>query len=129
MWTPPNPKRFNALVYACVAKIPYGKVATYGQIASLIPPDMGEDPDQYHRLGARWVGQALRQTPADVDIPWHRVVNSQGRISLRVPADAYEQQVRLEAEGVVFSGAGRINLKIFRWNVEEIDFDEDLDDV
>ncbi len=88
-------KHFES-VYALVCQIPAGKVTTYGQIARWLGWERG----------ARTVGWALRSAPADV--PWHRVVNGRGGISLLENA---EQRLRLESEGVVFDALGRINLK------------------
>lgn len=88
-------------VWNIVAQIPKGRVTTYGQIAM--------------RLGdlrlARTVGYAMRACPEG--LPWHRVVNSQGRISL-AGEGAEMQMVLLEAEGIVFE-EGRIDLKKYLW--------------
>jgi len=93
-------------VYAVVRRIPAGKVATYGQIAALagLP------------RRARFVGYALHALPNGSVIPWHRVVNAAGRLSLGAvsPAGALEQRIRLELEGVRFV-AGRVPLRQFRW--------------
>lgn len=88
-------KHFES-VYALVRQVPAGKVTTYGQIARWLGWERG----------ARTVGWALRSAPADV--PWHRVVNGRGGISLFETA---EQRLRLESEGVAFDALGRINLK------------------
>ena len=93
-------------IWRTVADIPYGKVATYGQIAELagIP------------RGARQVGYALHQTPAGLDIPWHRVINARGEISFPPETEAYRRQrERLYTEGIVFI-AGRIDLNVYGWN-------------
>ncbi len=96
---------FFARVRALVCCIPAGRVATYGQIARLL--------EQPH--GARAVGWALRGLPAGTGVPWHRVVNAAGRISLRDPQGAAEQRRRLEAEGVAFGPDGRIDLERHAW--------------
>jgi methylated-DNA-protein-cysteine methyltransferase related protein len=92
-------------VWQLVKKVPHGKVATYGQIARLAGIE-GQ---------ARFVGYALhglKQTPG---IPWHRVINSQGKISLSgLPAK--RQRRLLEMEKIIFSPSGKIDLKIFQWN-------------
>ena len=110
---------FVGRVHALIAHIPPGRVATYGQIASLAG---------YPRH-ARHVGQALAHVAPGLHLPWHRVVNAQGRISSRggrangpqhhrgQPVE-HRQQRLLEAEGVVFR-AGRIDLERFRWRPEE----------
>ncbi|MDF1513409.1 MAG: MGMT family protein [Anaerolineae bacterium] len=89
-------------VHAIVRQIPVGKVATYGQIAFWLG----------WTHGARTVGWAMRVRPTGDPIPWHRVVNGKGRISI---ADNEEQRVRLEMEGVVFDATGQIDLKTFQW--------------
>ena len=91
-------------VYALVARIPEGKVATYGQIAlSLGLP-----------RGGRTVGWALRQCPPY--LPWHRVVNAQGRISGSPAGPRHVvQRARLEGEGIVFDASGRIDLEGCGW--------------
>lgn len=115
MWNPPDPSAFFAEVYEVVRQIPEGRVCTYGWVASLIPPPEGSDPEQYRRLGARWVGTALRAL-RDPSVPWHRVINGQGKISLPVGSSgAQTQRRRLEAEGVTFGADDRIDLSQFGW--------------
>jgi methylated-DNA-protein-cysteine methyltransferase related protein len=95
-------------IYNIVRQIPPGKVATYGQVAELAGL-----PRQ-----ARLVGYALfKVAPAD-QVPWQRVINAQGEISLspqRYGADDL-QRLLLEDEGVQFSPAGKVNLKQYRWD-------------
>jgi methylated-DNA-protein-cysteine methyltransferase-like protein len=92
-------------IYAVVRRIPRGRVATYGQVAELA------------RLGghARQVGYALHALRPDDAIPWHRVINAQGRVSGRAEpgADRIQRQL-LEREGVGFDG-DRIDLDRYRW--------------
>ncbi len=98
--------KFFERVYQVVRQIPPGKVATYGQIARLL----GEPH------AARTVGWALRASDSS-DIPWHRVINAQGRISAagrRVEGDL--QRAMLEDEGIRFDGAGRIDLDVYQWD-------------
>jgi methylated-DNA-protein-cysteine methyltransferase-like protein len=104
---------FQAHVYAVVESIPAGRVMTYGQVAALIPPPPGVDLRGYERVKARWVGYAMAECPEDV--PWHRVVNSRGRISLRPGEGAEVQRLLLTDEGVVFDEAGRIDLVCLAW--------------
>ena len=108
-----------ARIYRCIKCIPEGKVATYGQIAKLIDAS-----------GARQVGYALSATPADVDIPWHRVINAKGDISQRSDGNAdSEQHRRLLCEGVMPNKNARINLSQYRWQPSFEDFlDDDVDD-
>ena len=92
-------------IWRVVALIPRGQVATYGDVAA-----------QAGMPGAaRRVGRALKHLPQGTRIPWHRVVNAQGRIALAAgSASEYTQRERLEAEGVTFQPGGRINLCTFR---------------
>ncbi len=88
-----------------VDQIPEGYVATYGQIAKLVGS-----------CGARQVGYALAALPDEIKIPWHRVINSQGRISMRSRHEGHEdQRILLVSEGVDFDDGGKINLELFRW--------------
>ena len=108
---PPDPTTFNRQVWEVVRQIPAGRVATYGQIARLIPPPPGVDPQDYPAFGPRWVGSAMAACPNDV--PWQRVLNAKGEIS---PRPGAEQQRRLlEAEGVAFDARGRVDLSRFGW--------------
>jgi len=89
-----------------VALIPYGKVASYGQIAK-----MAGLPKH-----ARLVGYVLKHLDAAAEIPWHRVINSQGKISLSKLNDQGEniQRLKLLAEGIMVTG-DKINLKQYQW--------------
>jgi methylated-DNA-protein-cysteine methyltransferase-like protein len=94
------------LIYAMVDRIPPGQVATYGQIARLLGQPRG----------ARQVGYALAALSPDSPVPWHRVVNAQGRISPRGLDGAHDlQRLLLEDEGVAFDVQSRINLSRFAW--------------
>lgn len=122
MWNPPNPRAFNLLVWEIVRQIPEGVVSTYGQIASMIPPPDGSDPEEYKQLGARWVGSAMRAKP-DSPIPWHRVINTQGKISLpEGSADAETQRRKLEMEGVQFNKNAKVDLKRIGWTGPDKDW-------
>jgi methylated-DNA-protein-cysteine methyltransferase related protein len=100
----------HADIYSKVALIPEGRVATYGQIAKLTG-----------RCGPRQVGTALARVPAGLDVPWQRVVNARGEISARAEGGpSARQRERLEREGVVFNGRGRIDLKCFGWTTQEM---------
>lgn len=105
---------FARKVYALVRRIPRGRVATYGSLASQIPPPSGVNPLGYERVRARWVGDAMAHCPEDV--PWHRVVNAQGRISPRPGFDPALQRHLLQLEGVVFTEDGGIDLGRFGWS-------------
>ena len=100
---------FYECVYALVRQIPPRKVMTYGQVATLLGQPRA----------ARAVGYALRFLPAGTDVPWHRVINHRGQISLRTPIESpLLQRLLLEEEGVVFDGAGRVDLDLYRWQGE-----------
>jgi len=93
-------------IYTVVRRIPRGRVATYGQIARLagLPGH------------ARQVGYALHALPDGTSVPWHRVVSARAQISPRSAGDwMYEQQRRLEEEGVEFDALGRLALPRYRW--------------
>lgn len=91
--------------FLVLASIPAGRVSSYGKIAELA--GMGKRA----RLVGRWLGQL----PDDTQLPWHRVLNSQGKLSL--PADSpsgAKQRARLLAEGVLVRD-GRVNLGQYAW--------------
>jgi methylated-DNA-protein-cysteine methyltransferase-like protein len=93
-------------IYAVVRRIPRGRVATYGQVAALagIPGH------------ARQVGYALHALPAESGVPWHRVINARGEISLRALNDNDRlQRMLLVREGVRLSREGKISLDHYRW--------------
>ncbi len=108
--SPPNPQEFNERVWQLVRQVPRGKVATYGQIALMLPPPPRVAFDSYRSLGPRWVGGAMAACPDDV--PWQRVINSQGKISER--PGAQKQRQLLEKEGIVFV-KDKIDLKKYGW--------------
>ena len=108
MKTPKNPDPAAALytrIYSAVRRIPKGRVSTYGRIAKLAGAP-----------GPRVVGYAMAALNAHSQVPWQRVVNHKGEISLRKGGDGELRQRRLlEAEGVRFSLRGRIDLKVYAW--------------
>ena len=111
-WTsPPKRQEFNERVWKLARQIPQGKVASYGQLALMLAPPAGVEASTYRAFGPRWVGGAMAACPGDV--PWQRVLNSQGKISQRPGAE--KQRKMLEAEGVAFKN-DRVDLKIYGWN-------------
>ena len=96
------------LILAVVVTIQEGKVASYGQVAALVGLPKH----------ARLVGRVLSRMDDSSEVPWHRVINVQGRISLSRLDDLgfNEQQARLLSEGVVIKN-GKINFKDFGWNI------------
>lgn len=108
--SPPNQQAYYEKVWSLVRQIPRGKVATYGQIALMLPRPEGVDPESYRAFGPRWVGGAMAACPGDV--PWQRVINSQGKISQR--PGAQKQRELLESEGVEFV-KDKVDLKKYGW--------------
>lgn len=97
-------------IWQVVAAIPPGRVATYGAIArhAGLPG------------AARRVGAALRGLPAATRIPWHRVINASGRLSLPEDSATWRlQRERLQAEGVEFRANGSVDLDRFHWNPQQ----------
>ena len=98
-------------IWETIADIPPGHVANYGQIAEIagIP------------RGARQVGYALRHSPSDLELPWHRVIQSSGKSAFDPNSRAFRlQRDRLADEGVVMLN-GKVNMAKYRW---EPDLDE-----
>lgn len=94
-------------IYSIIKNIPKGKVASYGMIA-----------DIHGGCTARMVGYALSKSSPDKKLPWHRVINSRGKISLGDEESRELQRKMLEAEGVVFKD-DKVSLKVFGWKVWE----------
>lgn len=97
-----------AKIYAIVARIPFGRVATYGQVATLagLP------------RRARLVGYAMQELPEGSNLPWQRVINAGGKVSRRSDLGVEEgyQRHLLEEEGIVFDERGRTDLERFGWD-------------
>lgn len=92
-------------IWDAARKISHGRVASYGQVAALAGMPRH----------ARLVGFALHALPRDTDVPWHRIINAQGRLSFPPKSALYrEQRRRLKAEGVVFV-RGVIDLDRYGW--------------
>lgn len=103
-----NTPRFFTHVYRLVTQVPKGKVVTYGQIAALLGAPRA----------ARAVGAALRDLPRPLShtVPWQRVINASGGISMRGDVIRVEEQRwLLENEGIEFNRHGMVNLKKYRW--------------
>jgi methylated-DNA-protein-cysteine methyltransferase-like protein len=102
---------FYHRIYRIVRHIPKGRVGTYGVVARLAG-----------RPGAaRTVGWALSALPEDSDVPWWRVINAAGRISLATDHSAVLQRALLLREGVKFAAGGAVNLSTFGWPAEAYD--------
>lgn len=104
---------FNDLVYGLVRHIPRGKVLSYGRVALLLGVPRG----------ARAVGWAMSGLKhGDHSVPWHRVVNVQGRISIKgSPDGAAEQRARLEAEGIQFDARGYLDMSKYLWTPDPLE--------
>lgn len=96
--------QFKQQIFTVIHQIPKGKISTYGGIAK-----MAGYPGY-----SRHVGKALGQLPSDSNLPWYRVLNSQGKISLK-GNNFIRQRDKLVAEGIEVSEAGRVNLKTYLW--------------
>lgn len=99
-------------IYAIVQQIPYGQVATYGQVAELagLP------------RRARLVGYALFRVAPEMDVPWHRVINAKGEISMSPfrEGNDYLQRSLLEDEGIQFNQHGKVNLRQYLWQPDRL---------
>jgi methylated-DNA-protein-cysteine methyltransferase related protein len=102
---------FYRRVYRVVRQIPRGRVVTYGVVAR-----MAGRPG-----AARTVGWALAALPDDPDVPWWRVINAAGRISVAGHHHAAVQRALLLGEGVKFASGGAVNLATFGWPAEVYD--------
>ncbi|AXY00655.1 MGMT family protein [Vibrio alfacsensis] len=96
--------QFLMQIFAVIHQIPKGKVTTYGEIAKLAS----------YPGYARHVGKALGNLPEGSQLPWFRVINSQGKISLK-GEDLQRQKRKLEAEGVEVSEIGKVSLRKYKW--------------
>lgn len=100
------PEGFFNTVHRMVRRIPRGRVTTYGHIAALCGKPRA----------ARTVGWALHALPAGTDVPWQRVINARGGISIaKVGLPPALQRALLEAEGVEFTPDGMVDLRRWGW--------------
>jgi len=113
---------FYEQVYAVVRRIPRGQVTSYGRVARMLG----------RPTAARAVGYALRalKDKEDDGVPWQRVINSQGRISIINPEHSGNEQAnRLRAEGVVVSDDLRVDLAVYLWEgLHWLEIDDILQD-
>jgi len=100
-----NNDSFPMRVFQIIAAIPEGCVTTYGDVARLAGSPRA----------ARQVGGVLKRLPEGSKLPWHRVVNRHGQISLTGP-DLQRQRQALLSEGIMVSGDGKIEMERYRWN-------------
>ena len=107
---PSAPHDFRTAVLAVVARIPEGRLASYGQVALLA--GFPQRPRQ--------VGMVLSGLPEGTDLPWHRVVNTRGYVPSRGRWwGAMEQIGRLREEGIAVDDQGNLDLEANRWNGED----------
>ena len=97
---------FTERAKQAIAGIPYGKVATYGQIAACAG----------NYRASRQVAWLLHSSSRKENLPWHRVINSRGSISLPVGRGFEEQKLLLEREGIRVDEDGRIDLARYLWD-------------
>jgi methylated-DNA-protein-cysteine methyltransferase-like protein len=103
-------RTYRDMVFEIVSKIPSGKVASFGQIAKMIPG-----------CTARMVGYALASLPEGSDVPWQRVINFKGKISPHGAGfGSAMQRALLEEEGVIFDHENRIDFDVFGWEPSDI---------
>lgn len=100
---------FTEEVIEVIHEIPRGKVCSYGGVAALAG----------NPRAARQVVRVLHTYGESENLPWWRVLNSQGTISLKPGFGYEEQRERLEAEGIEFDSRDRINLKRYMWDGDE----------
>jgi len=105
------PTEFSRDVIKIIKNIPSGKVLTYGRIAKL-----ANNPQ-----AARQVSWLLHSSTKKYNLPWHRVINSLGKISMKSFDDREYQKQLLEKEGVVFRDNYKIDLKKFLWEIDSIE--------
>lgn len=106
----PVRETFYDRVYEMVSRVPRGRVITYGHVALLLGAPSA----------ARAVGYALHSLPRGSNVPWWRVINAQGAISLKGRgAQADLQRQLLEEEGVLFGADDRTDLGVYRWWPDE----------
>ncbi|HVS62812.1 MAG TPA: MGMT family protein [Thermoanaerobaculia bacterium] len=104
--SPRAPSSLYRAIYRVVARIPAGRVSTYGEVARLAG----------FAGAARQVGYALHALPTDAGIPWHRVINARGEVSARSEeGPEHLQRALLEEEGIEFDLRGRCDLSRWLW--------------
>jgi len=94
-----------------IRNIPEGRVLTYGMVAALAGKPRG----------ARQISRILHSMSKKYDLPWHRIVNSKGKISLKQSRGYELQKALLESEGIKFSKTDTIDLKLYSWNISIVD--------
>ena len=102
----PDERSFQQAVWALVRRVPRGRATSYGALAAFLGAPRA----------ARGVGGALSALPPDTAVPWWRVINRNGEISIKgAPGLPVLQRTLLEAEGVVFDERGRVDFERYGW--------------
>lgn len=90
-----------------ISRVPAGKVVTYGQVAAMAGN---------HRA-ARQVSRVLHSCSAKYELPWQRVIGSQGKITIPKDLPAHQlQKKKLQSEGILFGLGDTIDLTIYQWS-------------
>ncbi|WP_430886029.1 MGMT family protein [Fusibacter sp. JL216-2] len=102
---------FTVNVIKIIQSIPQGRVATYGQIATL----------SGHPRAPRQVAGILKRYSNQYELPWHRVISSKGTISIKDPLARREQMERLREENVLVGASGEVDLTLFGWRAQSFE--------
>ncbi len=105
------PSDFTQRIINIIKNIPEGKVLTYGFIAKIAG----------NPKAARQVSWVLHSSSKKYHLPWHRVISSNGKLSMSSIEDKQYQKKLLELEGIEFSGEFKIDLKKYLWNIDSIE--------
>ncbi|MFW9970850.1 MAG: MGMT family protein [Candidatus Odinarchaeota archaeon] len=110
-WCISIPSDFTEQIIHIIKSIPNGKVLTYGFIAKLAG----------NPRAARQVSWVLHSSSKKYNLPWHRVISSNGQISLSTFDDRQYQKILLEQEGIKVSNGFKVDLKKYLWNINSIE--------
>lgn len=105
---------FSTRVIKIIKSVPEGKVLSYGRVALLAGSP----------YAARQVGWLLNSSTDKYDLPWHRIVNSKGKISIKEEISFIEQKELLISEGITFKNNDTLDIKKYMWEIDFIDFDQ-----
>lgn len=111
------PNQFTLDTLKLIKNIPKGKVLTYGRIAKLAG----------NPRAARQISWILHSSTRKYKLPWHRVINSKGQISLKQLDDKNYQKALLEKEGIYFQKKFELDLDTYMWNLKSIEEIENID--
>ena len=111
IWWSIIPSDFTNKVVHIIRSIPKGKILTYGFISKLAG----------NPRAARQVSWLLHSSTKKYDLPWHRVINSRGKIALKSVEDKEYQKNLLEQEGIMVSDGYKINLEDYLWKIDSIE--------